>query len=98
MTDFTKDAMIEAMARAEYQEVCEQDPAGEPISWGGLSEEYKRRYLLVAAAGFNAILANARIVPLEVTGEMATAFEECFSDYADWKLEINAAIEAGKLK
>ena len=95
MTDFTREAFERAVRPAVCTEMgnhgrnkpCPGPPQCQSIPAGN-----------VVFVMMDFILANARIVPPGVTDGMARAFEECFSDSESWKLEINAAIDAGKLK
>ena len=82
MADFTREALEKAITDAQND------------TWK-VPPHLRVPYAKLA---LDAILANARIVPPTATDDMARAFEKCFSDSESWKLEINAAIDAGKLK
>lgn len=97
MTDFTRDALIEAVASAMYLTDIEQH-ISKP-AWSDLSSAHKLYYQQQAHVGLNAILANARIVPPTVTDEMVGAANQF--DVIEMKIPaaaIDAAISAGKLK
>ena len=100
MTDFTREALLEKMARAFALEDNRRHilAASDSTQLGHANDRGWEEWIPMLYCAFDAILANARIVPLTVTDEMAQAFEECFSDSESWKLEIDAAIDAGKLK